>query len=254
MARRFPGTDRNGELGFRFGEPLDVDGDGHADVAAGARFKLQQKIFQNGSATVWSGATGAKIRSWDGGWPDGLFGHWVMPVPDLSGDGLADVIIAAPHGTVGGRMRGVVVARSPKTGKELWKREETESENLGWDLTSAGDQNGDGYVDLFVGAPAADDGRVYLLSGKDGTVLRTYREPAGTFGWYVAQLDDLDGDGHPDLAVGAPSAVDTNGAPVGGAWILSSASGKELRHWIGTDRRAPSRARCASTRAPLGTS
>jgi hypothetical protein len=62
-------------LGFRFGEPLDVDGDGRADIAAGARFTLQQKTFQNGTAAVWSGANGTLIRSWDGKFPDGLFGH-----------------------------------------------------------------------------------------------------------------------------------------------------------------------------------
>jgi hypothetical protein len=179
------------------------------------------------------------IRTWDGGPSDGLFGHWVMPVPDISGDGLADVIIAAPHEPVDGRMRGVVVARSPKTGAELWKRAETESENLGWDMALAGDQNGDRYTDLFVGAPSGDSGRVYLLSGKDGMVLRTYAPPkeAGAFGWYVARLDDLDGDGHPDLAVGAPWEADEHGVTVGGVFTLSSASGRELHHWTGTDRR-----------------
>jgi hypothetical protein len=239
VARRFPGSVRNGELGFRFGEPLDVDGDGHADVGAGARFKLQQGTQQNGSAAVWSGATGAPIREWDGEWMAGLFGHWVMPVPDLSGDGLADVVIAAPQARVDGRARGILVARSPKTGEELWKRAETESENLGWDLTLAGDQDGDGRTDLFVGAPSEKSGRVYLLSGKDGTVLRTYApgEEGGSFGWYVARLDDLDGDGHADLAVGGPSAVNTDGARVGGAWVVSSGTGKELHHWKGTDPR-----------------
>ncbi len=239
IARRVTGTTAGGELGFRFGEPLDVDGDGRADFAAGARFTLQQRTLQNGTATVWSGASGAPIRTWAGGWPDGLFGHWVMPVPDISGDGLADVVIAAPHAGVDGRMRGVVVARSPKTGREIWRREETTSENLGWDMALAGDQNGDGTVDLFVGAPAGDSGRVYLLNGKDGTVLHEYAPSAsgGSFGWYVARLGDLDGDGRADLVVGAPFAEDAHGATVGAAWVLSSATGRELYHWIGTDRR-----------------
>ena len=239
VARRIVGTDRASELGFRFGEPLDVDGDGHADIAAGARMKLWHGNQQNGTATVWSGASGAPIRQWDGEWPDGLFGHWTMLVPDLSGDGLADVVIAAPHARVGGIMRGALVARSPKTGEELWKHEETESENLGWDLTLAGDENGDGRTDLFVGAPAELTGRVYLVSGKDGSVLRTYApgEEGGSFGWYVARLDDLDADGRADLAVGGPSAVATDGKRVGGAWVLSTASGKELYHWKGTDPR-----------------
>jgi hypothetical protein len=226
-------------LGFRFGEPLDVDGDGHADIAAGARFKLQKKTLQNGSAAVWSGASGALIRAWDGDFPDGLLGHWVMPVADLSGDGLADLVIAAPHGGYGGSMRGVVMARSPRTGEKLWERAETESDNLGWDLALAGDHDGDGHTDLFVGAPAMDSGRVYLLSGRDGAALRTYAPAAegGSFGWYVARLDDLDGDGRADLVVGAPFARDTNGAMVGGAWVLSSATGTVLHHWKASDPR-----------------
>jgi hypothetical protein len=153
IARRIAGSEVRGELGFRFGEPLDADGDGHADLAAGARFKLHEKA-QNGSAAVWSGATGALIRAWDGEWFDALFGHWVTLVPDLSGDGLADVIIAAPHAGVESRRWGILVARSPKTGEEIWKRVEGEPENLGWDLTLAGDQDGDGRTDLFVGAPS----------------------------------------------------------------------------------------------------
>jgi hypothetical protein len=240
VARRFPGTVARGELGFRFGEPLDVDGDGHADVAAGARFTLQQRTLQNGTTYVWSGADGALVRAWDGDMADGLFGHWTLLVPDVSGDGLADVVIAAPHAPVDGRMRGIVVARSPKTGAEIWRRAETELENYGWDLTLAGDQDGDGHPDLFIGAPASDTGRVDLLSGKTGTVIRTYapREPAGSFGWYVATLADLDGDGRPDLAVGAPFARDAAGKVIGGAWVLSSASGKELQHWSSADPRA----------------
>src|SRR5262249_8044781 len=98
---------------------------------------------------------------------------------------------------------------------------------------------GDGIADLFVGAPSEHTGLVRLLSGKDGTVLQTYAPEgeAGSFGWYVARLDDLDGDGRPDLAVGAPVARNDAHAMGGAAGVLWSASGKVLQHWRGTDRR-----------------
>jgi hypothetical protein len=236
LARRIYGTVPEGELGFRFGEPLDVDGDGHADIAAGTRFKLQG-IQQTGSAAVWSGASNAQIRSWEGEVPGGLFGHWVLPVPDLGDDRLADVIIAAPNAVIDGRGRGLLVARSPKTGGEIWRRAGSRNENLGWDLALAGDHDGDGRSDLFAGAPAGDAGRVYLLSGKDGALLRTYapREDVPTFGWYVARVDDLDRDGYADLAVGAHLEKGPAGALSGAAYVFSSRTGAALHHWKGTD-------------------
>jgi len=157
LARRISGDLKDGELGFRFGEPLDVDGDGRADLAAGTRFK-SQGIYQNGSAAVWSGSTGEPIRAWDAELPDGLFGHWVLPIPDLGTDGLADVVISAPNTAIDGTVRGLVTARSPKSGEQIWQRTGNPNENLGWDLTLAGDQNGDGRIDLFVGAPASTAG------------------------------------------------------------------------------------------------
>src|SRR5207249_988479 len=82
-------------------------------------------------------------------------------------------------------------------------------------------------------------GRVHLLSGKDGSVLRTYAppEPAGSFGWSVARLGDLDGDGRPDLLAGAPFAKDGAGVKVGRVWALSAATDGALHDWRGTDRR-----------------
>ncbi len=238
LARRIAGFGPQTELGFRFGEPLDVDGDGRPDLAAGARFTGADQL-QNGTAAVWSGATGKPIRAWEGTWADGLFGHWVLPVPDISGDGLADLVIAAPHAPVDGRQPGLLVARSPQTGRDLWQRAPDVGQNFGWDLALAGDQNGDRHPDLFVGAPGGETGEVYLLNGADGTVLRTYHPPApaDSFGWYVARLDDVDGDGLPDLAVGAPFAANGAGEHVGAAWMLSSADGKVLHKWEGVDAR-----------------
>jgi hypothetical protein len=80
-------------------------------------------------------------------------------------------------------------------------------------VTGVGDVNGDNTADVLVGAADADvddeegAGRAYLLSGSDGSLLRTYESPrpesGAEFGGSVATLGDADGDGTPDLAVGA---------------------------------------------------
>jgi len=70
------------------------------------------------------------------------------------------------------------------------------------------DLNGDGVGDLAVGAPGA--GRVDILSGVDRTVLRTIADPGavvgGGFGFAVADVGDVNGDGRDDVAVGAPGS------------------------------------------------
>ena len=231
---RIAGSEANGGLGFRFGEPLDMDGDRIADIAVGARFALQQGTLQNGNVGVWSGATGKRLQFWVGDLPDGLFGHSVLPVPDVNGDGLADLVIAAPNARADGKSCGVLVARSFSSG-ELWRRPGLREENFGWDLALAGDQDRDGRPEIFVGAPAGVAGHAYLVAAKDGTIIRTYAAPTDdpSFGWYVAAVDDLDGDGLADLAVGAPGQRGADGTEVGGAFVLSSVTGAVLRHWNG---------------------
>ena len=86
---------------------------------------------------------------------------------------------------------------------------------------TAGDLNKDGINDVFVSAAAQDVGglqgvgRVWVVDGKTRQVLAAFDHPApqggAWFGFAVAALGDINGDGFPDLAIAAPSQ-DVNGA------------------------------------------
>lgn len=239
VARSIASEVPGGELGFRFGAPRDVDGDSVADVAAGARFALRG-VHQDGMAAVWSGASGSRLRAWKGELQDGLFGHWVLLLPDIDGDRRADVVIAAPNAKVDGVQRGVLSARSPHSGTELWRIEGDSDQNLGWHLAPAEDRDGDGRGDLFAGAPAREAGHAYLLSGASGIRLRVFAPPRDepSYGWWVEPTGDLDGDGAGDVAVGAHLTRRGDGAMVGAAYLHSSASGEVLRVWHGQQDRS----------------
>lgn len=149
---------------------------------------------------------------------------------DCDGDGRADVLLSAPTKTVGGPTAGRIYVYSSRTGKLLFTCDGKPGDHLGLSIESAGDVNGDGADDVIAGAPGAGGkGQALVFSGKDGARLLTLTGEAfaDRFGDRVAPAGDVDGDGCPDLLVGADTC-DSFGADAGRAYLFSGKDGHEL--------------------------
>ena len=206
--------------GLRVATAGDVDGDGYAEllVAApmygsdghnvGAVFLFDATFAGLGGVPAWSAV---------GDGHGHLFGNAVAGAGDVNGDGYADVVVGQP-----GRNRSFIWHGGPArlgapgtTSNASWRVEGHPGSAFGSEVAAAGDVNGDGYADVIVGAPARSgsahrEGEAYVylggpdnLSPNPGWSRHGGQHGAG-FGWSVAGVGDVNGDGYADLAVGAP--------------------------------------------------
>ena len=163
-------------------------------------------------------------------------GTAVSTVGDTNGDGYDDVIVGATGLEMGGYFAGgAYLVLGPVSGTlDLSDADavlygESLYDFAGGSVSAAGDVNGDGYDDLFLGAPgeASSNGAAYLvLSPVSGTVelsastaKLTGEAPHDRAGDSVSTAGDVNGDGYDDLLVGA-LFQDAGGDDAGAAYVV----------------------------------
>ena len=218
----------------------DLNRDGIEDLAVGARYDDDGGGNRGAVYILFMDTDGSikarqKISHTQGNGPvlgnADLFGQSVDVIGDLDGDGVQDLVVGTMYDDDGGGNRGAVYIlfmNTDGTVKSSQKISSTigggpvlgDDDRFGISVTGLGDVNGDGTLDIAVGAHADDDGgtnrgAVYILFlNADGTVS-SYQKISQTtgggpalnnssyFGVALAGLGDFDGDTIPDLAIGA---------------------------------------------------
>jgi len=224
--------------GFSVGLAVgDVDGDGYADLWVGSP---GEDLTETDAGAAWLAFGPVSHGEIDllaslevqGGAEDGQLGTLTHIMPDVDGDGYAELLVGASAEDVAGQDEaGAVYLYGGALTGTLGADDQTalivgnvEGQELGKGRTveGSGDLDGDGVPDLVIGAPYTDDatvgyhvGAVYVflsplhtrsaVSEADATLSRadTYK------GWYLGstvRTADFDDDGYDDLFVGARGA------------------------------------------------
>ncbi|MCA9413329.1 MAG: FG-GAP repeat protein, partial [Candidatus Omnitrophica bacterium] len=217
----YKGNTEFAHLGSALEMSGDYNRDGYADLAVAAH--AHSPLFTDQAAIlVFHGHHSGLPDSpdWIDGAGPGTFGTdlELASVGDVTTDGFADLLVGAPSYSNGQQNEGAVhLFYGGIGGLDDADTVESDQANarLGASVTGLGDVDGNGTLDVAAGMPQATDGGVpkgktVLWSGQPSGIEPFDFSPLvgseanGRFGFALSGGGDFNGDGVPDLAVGAP--------------------------------------------------
>ncbi|MDP2424180.1 MAG: FG-GAP-like repeat-containing protein [Bacteroidales bacterium] len=154
----------------------------------------------------------------------------IISIPDINGDGVADVIICSEDNYV-----RCFNGNASVQGQVLWEKLiYSGSVYQQSALATTGDINNDSYPDVVIGT-AWGDRSIIALSGKTGVILWKHQtNNYGTGGWVYAVCTkfDYNGDGFPDVL--AVTGNDSNGQGPRRVYCLNGKTGVPIwEHFLG---------------------
>jgi len=235
----FTGAAPGDNFGTTVASAGDVNNDGGNDFIIGA----MHNDFAGpnyGRVYVFSGLNGDTLYKFDGEgtYLSGLYGIPVASAGDVNNDNFDDIIIGSNWNNAAADSAGRAWVFSGQTGDTLYVfTGQAAGDALGYQVSTAGDVNSDGFDDFIIGARQRETGKpgkAYVFSGQTGDTLYVFTGEGANdrFGSVGGGGFDANNNGFDDIIIGA-NYNDAGGTNAGRVYVFDGGTGDTLYVFTG---------------------